>query len=168
MTQARPEPGTVDHSRVVMSQVILPAHAGPGGVWAHGGEIMKLMDTAAGMAALRHAHCPVVTLRVEGINFLRPVRVGNYVVVEAKLTFVSASTMEVRVQVTAEDVLHDKTFEAITSYFLFVALGEDGSTREVPPLKIRTEEERRLYEQGRMRHDLCRIDEHGKALCALE
>ena len=168
MTQTGAEPGTVDHSRVVMSQVILPAHAGPGGVWAHGGEIMKLMDTAAGMAALRHAHCPVATLRVEGINFLYPVRVGNYVVVEAKLTFVSASTMEVKVRVTAEDVLHDKTFDAVTSYFLFVALGEDGRTREVPRLKLRTEEEHRLHEQGRMRHELCRIDEHGKALCALE
>jgi acyl-CoA hydrolase len=54
---------TVDHSEVTLSQVILPVHTGPGGVWAHGGEIIKLMDTAAGLTALRHAHSPVVTLR---------------------------------------------------------------------------------------------------------
>lgn len=157
----------VEHSRVTMSQVILPVHTGPGGVWAHGGEVIKLMDTAAGLAALRHAHSPVVTLRIEGINFLRPIRVGNFIVVEADLTYVSASTMEVRVRVTAEDVLHEKSFEAITAYFLFVAIGEDGKSHPVPPLILRTEEEHRLNEGGRLRHNECRIDEHGKMMCAI-
>ncbi|GAB4275785.1 MAG: hypothetical protein Kow0092_31440 [Deferrisomatales bacterium] len=158
---------TVDHSQVVMSQVMLPLHTGPGGVWVHGGEIMKLMDTAAGLAALRHAHSPVVTLRVEGINFLRPVRVGNYVVVQARLTYVSTSTMEVQVKVTAEDVLHEKSFEAITAYFLFVAVGEDGRARPVPPLLLESDEDRTLFEQGKLRHEVCRVDEHGKAICAI-
>lgn len=157
----------VDHSRVTMSQVVLPIHTGPGGVWAHGGEIVKLMDTAAGLAALRHAHSPVVTLRVEGINFLRPIRVGNYIVVEAALTYVSASTMEVRVRVTAEDVLHEKSFEALTAYFLFVAIGDDGKSRPVPPLIVRTNEEHRLHDEGRVRHDECRIDAHGQMMCAI-
>ncbi len=158
---------TVEHSRVTMAQVILPIHTGPGGVWAHGGEIIKLMDTAAGLAALRHAHSPVVTLRIEGINFLRPIRVGNYIVVEAELTYVSASTMEVRVRVTAEDVLNEKSFEALTAYFLFVAIGEDGKSQPVPPLILQTEEEHRLNEGGRTRHNECRIDEHGKMMCAI-
>lgn len=158
---------TVDHSHVVMSQVIMPSQTGPGGVWAHGGEIMKLMDTAAGLAALRHSHSPVVTLRVEGINFLKPIRVGNYVIVEAKLTYVSTSTMEIQVTVRAEDILHEKSFEAITAYFLFVAVGEDGKSRNVPPLILQTDEERKLFEQGKLRHDVCRIDEHGRAICAM-
>ena len=158
---------TVEHSRVTMSQLILPAHAGPGGVWAHGGEIVKLMDTAAGLAALRHAHSPVVTLRIEGINFLRPIRVGNYVVVVAELTYVSTSTMEVRVRVSAEDVLHEKSFEAITAYFLFVAIDEDGKSRPVPPLLLLTEKEHQLHGEGRVRHDECRVDEHGRMMCAI-
>jgi len=158
---------TISHSRVILSQVVLPTQAGPGGVWAHGGEIMKLMDTAAGLAALRHAHAPVVTLRVEGINFLHPVRVGNYVVVDAHLTYVSHSTMEVQVRVTAEDVLRDRVHEAITAYFVFVAIGEDGRSVPVPPLALQTDDERQRYEQGRLRHDACRADEHGRAMCAL-
>ena len=49
-----PHGRTVDDSKVVLSQVIMPVHAGPGGIFAHGGEVIKLMDTAAGLAALRH------------------------------------------------------------------------------------------------------------------
>jgi acyl-CoA hydrolase len=79
-----PAERTVDYSSVTLSQVIMPVHAGPGGAYAHGGEIIKLMDTAAGLAALRHCQFSVVTLRVEGINFLHPIRVGNYVEVEAR------------------------------------------------------------------------------------
>ena len=68
--KAELEGRSVAHSAVTLSQVIMPAQTGPGGVYAHGGEIMKMMDTAAGLAALRHSHSAVVTLRVEGINFL--------------------------------------------------------------------------------------------------
>ncbi|MBE0617083.1 MAG: acyl-CoA thioesterase [Proteobacteria bacterium] len=158
---------SVDHSRMTLSQVILPSHTGPGGVWAHGGEVMKLMDTAAGLAALRHSHSPVVTLRVEGINFLKPIRVGNLIVVQAELTYVSQSTMEVRVTVTAEDILNERSFEAITAYFLFVAIGEDGRSRPVPPLILRTSDEEQRYVEGRTRHEECRVDEHGRMMCAL-
>jgi acyl-CoA hydrolase len=158
---------SVAHSRVTMSQVMLPMHAGPAGVWVHGGEVIKLMDTAAGLAALRHAHSPVVTLRIEGLNFLKPIRVGNYVTVNARLTYVSHATMEVQVTVKAEDVLHEKEFEALTAYFLFVALGADGKAKEVPRLLIEGEEEHMLFEKGRLRHDACGLDEHSRALCAL-
>lgn len=167
MSAPQAEGRPVSHSQVTMSQVIMPAHAGPAGVWAHGGEVIKLMDTAAGLAALRHAHAPVVTLRIEGLNFLKPIRVGNFVTVQARLTYVSRSSMEVQVRVKAEDVLHEKEFEAMTAYFLFVALDADGNTKPIPPLLIESEEERKLFEDGRLRHDVCRMDEHSRALCAL-
>ncbi len=166
-TQAHLEPRDVEHSRVVMSQIVLPMHTGPGGVWAHGGEIIKLMDSAAGLAALRHCHSPVVTLRIEGINFLHPIRVGNFVKVDARLTYVSNSTMEVLVEVDAEDVLNERDYKAITAYFVFIALGDDMKPREVPPLKIESADEQRLNEAGKQRHDMCRIDEMGRVLCAL-
>ena len=63
---------TVEHSAVTMSQLIQPQQGGRRG-HAHGGEIMKLMDNAAAVAAVRHAHTEIVTARVEGINFYRPV-----------------------------------------------------------------------------------------------
>lgn len=159
---------TVDHSFVTMSLVIMPVHTGPGGIFAHGGEIIKLMDTAAGITALRHAHSQVVTLRVEGINFLSPIRVGNFVSADARLTYVSQHSMEVQVKVKTEDVLKEKNWEAITAYFIFVALGDDGKPREIPPLILSTDEERRLFQAGENRHNTCRIDEHYKRLCGID
>ena len=99
---------TVEHSTVIMSQVIMPEHAGPGGVFAHGGEIMKIMDTAAGVAAVRHSHSSIATLSVEGMTFKYPVKVGNYMIVTAKLTYVSNATMEVQVKIIAENIIKEK------------------------------------------------------------
>jgi len=159
---------TVDHSAVTISQVILPIHTGPGGVFAHGGEIIKLMDTAAGLAALRHAHTQVVTLRVEAINFIHPIRVGNYVTVTARLTYTSQSSMEIQVKVTAEHVMKEQEWEALTAYFIFVALDENGKPQKVPPLIIETEEERQLFNAGEERYTTCRLDERSKILCAID
>ena len=159
---------TVAHSAVTIANVIMPVHAGPSSVYAHGGEIIKMMDTAAGLAALKHARTAVVTLRVEGINFLHPIRVGNFVTVDAKLTFTSQSTMEIRVQVTAEDVAGEKTWESLTAYFIFVALNEDGTPARIPPLIVLNDEERQRFKAGEDRHSTCRIDERFRTLCALD
>lgn len=109
----------------------------------------------------------MVTLRIEGLNFLKPIRVGNFVTVQARLTYVRRSSMEVQVKVKAEDVLREKEFEAMTAYFLFVALDSDGDPKPIPPLLIEGEEAQKLFEEGRLRHDTCRMDAHSRALCAL-
>jgi acyl-CoA hydrolase len=166
--EGRREGKTVEQSKVVISQVFMPQHTGPGGIFVHGGEIIKLMDTAAGLAALRHSHSQVLTLRVEGINFHHPIRVGNYVTVEAKLTFASNSSMEIQVAVNAEDVLRGRSWEALTAYFIFVAVDERGATKSVPALIVTTEEERGLFEAGQSRYTTCRIDDLSRTLCALD
>lgn len=112
---------TVEHSAVTMSQLILPQQANAyyqvGRVgYAHGGEIMKLMDTAAGVVALRHAHNMVVTARVEDLNFYRPIKVGDFVTVNAFLTFAGRSSMVVRVEVESEDIISERTTHALTAY----------------------------------------------------
>ncbi len=159
---------TVSHSVVTLSQVIMPAQTGPGGIFAHGGEIVKLMDTAAGLTALRHSHSQAVTLRVEGINFLHPVRVGNLVTVQSKMTYASQSTMEIQVRVLAEHVLKETVWEALTAYFIFVAVDELGKPTQVPPLIVSSEEERKLFEAGEERYTTCRIGDHYRTLCALD
>ena len=159
---------TVDQSRVTISQMMLPAHTNPSGVFIHGGEIMKLMDTAAGVAAVRHARLPVVTLRAEGINFIHPIRVGNFVTVTAKLTYTSTSSIETQVKVYAEDLLKEKKWEALTAYFIFVAIDKNQNKLSVPPLIVSNDDERRLYEAGEERHNSCRIDEQTRILCAID
>jgi acyl-CoA hydrolase len=146
---------TVEHSATTISQLILPHQAGRAG-YAHGGEIMKLMDTAAGAAALRHCHTDLVTARVEGINFYRPIKVWNLVTINAYLTFVGRSTMEVRVEVFSEDILKEEKVHALTAYFIIVALDDKGKPTEVPPLIISSEKEKELWEKGKQRYHLCK------------
>ncbi len=165
---SEPDGRTVAHSAVTLSQVILPAQTGPGGIFAHGGEIIKLMDTAAGLTALRHSHSQVVTLRVEGINFLHPIRVGNLVTVQSKMTYTSRSSMEIQVRVIAENVLKETAWEALTAYFVFVAVDELGKSKQVPPLIVSNEEERILFEAGKERYTSCRLDDHSRTLCAID
>jgi len=167
-TNSELEGRTVDHSAITLSQVIMPAQTGPGGIFAHGGEIMKLMDTAAGLTALRHSHSQVVTLRVEGINFLHPIRVGNLVTVRSKMTYSSQSTMEIQVRVIAEHVLKETAWEALTAYFIFVAVDDLGKPKPVPPLIVSSEEERKLFAAGEERYTTCSIDDRYRILCSID
>lgn len=143
---------TVNHSQVIMSNVMLPQHANPFGN-VHGGEIMKLMDSAAGVVARRHARINVVTARVDKLEFHHPIHVGNVVTCYGKLTFVGKSSMEVSVTVDVEDVsIEEPAKTALTSYFTFVAIDEKGKSLPVPPLELTNEEERNLFEEGRLRY----------------
>jgi acyl-CoA hydrolase len=117
---------------------------------------MKLMDTAAGVAALRHSHANVVTARVEGINFYNPIKMGNFVTVSAYLTFVSRSTMEVRVDVVTEDIKREREWHALTASFIVVALDEQGKPTEVPALILSSEKEKELWEIGQKRYSICK------------
>ena len=146
---------TIEHSALTMSQMINPQQAGRAGV-AHGGEIMKLMDTAAGIVAARHGHKDTVTASVEGINFYRPVKVYDLVEVKAFMTYVGRSAMEVRVDVFTEDILQEEKTHALTAYFLMVALDEEGRPTEVPPLILTTDAEREQWEKGKQRHERCK------------
>ncbi|MDA8442967.1 MAG: acyl-CoA thioesterase [Peptococcaceae bacterium] len=143
---------TVSHSQVIMSNFMLPHQANPSGN-VHGGEIMKLIDSAAGVVALRHARTNVVTARVDELKFINPVRIGNVVTCYGKLTFVGRSSMEVSVTVTVEDVSVDEPAKiALTAYLTFVSLDAHGKPQQVPGLELTNEEEHRLFEAGKLRY----------------
>jgi len=142
----------VNHSQVIMSNVMLPQHANQAGN-VHGGEIIKLIDSAAGVVAQRHARTNVVTARVDELEFLRPIRIGNVVTCYGKLTFVGKSSMEVSVNVTVEDVSKDEPAKtALTAYLTFVSLDEKGKPKQVPSLELANEEERCLFKEGEKRY----------------
>ncbi len=143
---------SVNHSQVIMSNVMLPQHANASGN-VHGGEIMKLIDSAAGVVVQRHARTNVVTARVDELEFLLPIRIGNVVTCYGKLTFVGKSSMEVSVTVTVEDVTRDEPAKtALTAYLTFVSLDEKGKSQQAPSLELVTEEERLLFEEGQQRY----------------
>ncbi len=145
----------VEHSAISMSQMIWPDLAGRAG-FAHGGEIMKMMDTAAGVVAVRHSHRDSVTARVEGINFYLPIRVYDLVTVDARLTFVGRTSMDVLVEVWAEDIPKEQKVHALTAYFIMVAVDDQGKPTEVPPLILSSDKEKALWEKGKQRYQRCK------------
>jgi len=143
---------TVGHSAVEMAELMLPHHSNPAGV-VHGGELMKMMDNAAGVVAARHSQANPVTGTVHDINFVSPVHVGDLVLIHAKLTFVGHTSMEVQVEIEAEDLVTGKRRSAMTAHYIMVAVDLEGKPVVVPPLIVITEEEERLFKGGVARHE---------------
>jgi acyl-CoA hydrolase len=130
---------------------MLPSQANHAGN-VHGGEIMKLMDTAAGAAARRYARSNVVTARVDEMQFLYPIFVNAFVTCTATVAYVGNTSMEVIVTVDVEDLeTEDPPIRAQSAFFTMVALDKTGKPKKVPPLVLETEEEKRLFEEGRQR-----------------
>lgn len=119
----------------------------------HGGEIMKLMDHAAGIVALRHGRTNAVTARVDQMEFHYPIHVGDLVTCAGKMTFVGHSSMEVFVTVMVEDLYKEEDAKvALTAFFTMVALDNNGKPTQVPSLAITNNEEQTLFEEGRQRY----------------
>ncbi len=140
----------VSDSCVTLSQLMNPDSANNLGN-VHGGVVMKLIDEAGGMCAVRHARRPTVTVAVDSLMFLQPVHIGDLVTFDAHLTYVGHTSMEVEVCVEAEEILTGKRRLTNRAYLVYVALGDDGRPTEVPPLILQTDEERRDYEKARQR-----------------
>lgn len=137
-------------SRVTLTQLMGPTHANNLGN-VHGGVIMKLCDEAGGMAAIRHARHPAVTVAVDSMRFHSPMHIGNLMTVTAEVSWVGRTSLETRVVVTAEDVLTGHVTHTNTAYFVYVALGPDGRPIKVPPLLCGTAEEEARFERGAQR-----------------
>ncbi|HZK01796.1 MAG TPA: acyl-CoA thioesterase [Anaerovoracaceae bacterium] len=140
-------------TKLVMSQLMLPNQANVAGN-VHGGEIMKLMDNAAGAVARRYARSNVVTARVDELEFHLPIFVGALVTLTATIAYVGRSSMEIIVNVYVEDLESDsEPTQALSSYFTMVALDRNGRPRTVPPLTLETDEEKQLYETVKKRKE---------------
>ena len=140
----------VSASRLVMAQEMTPQDANPAGN-VHGGHIMKLADSAAGVVSIRHSGRNCVTATVDRFDFFAPVYVGNLVILYASLNYVGRTSMEVGVRVEAEELRTGRKTHTNTSYFVMVALDDDGKPVEVPGLILETVEDRRRNAEGRQR-----------------
>jgi uncharacterized protein (TIGR00369 family) len=143
---------TIAESRVRLSQFMKPEHANVQGN-VHGGEITKLADEAGALVAMRHAGSLVVTVAIDSMTFMEPIYVGNVVTLEAELTYVGSSSMEVRVEVIAENPLSGAKTTTNVAYLVYVAIDSQGHPRPVPPLIATNDEERALMEEARERQE---------------
>ena len=144
------KPKTIRESQVIMAHEAIPPDANPAGN-VHGGTIMKLIDAAAGVVAKRHCRHNVVTVRVDNLEFISPVYIGNLITVKASLNYTGHTSMEVGVRVEAEDLMTGQVTLTSSSYVTMVSIDEKGRPMPVPPVIPETEEERRRYQEGKER-----------------
>lgn len=117
----------------------------------HGGVIMKLVDEAGAISAMKHARNIVVTVAVDSMTFLSPVHVGDLVTLNASVNWVGRTSLEVGVRVEAENVLSGKVTHTNSAYLVYVALDAYGQPTPVPPLLLETDMERRRWDEGAAR-----------------
>jgi acyl-CoA hydrolase len=143
---------TIAESRVTLSMLMGQQETNIRGN-VHGGVIMKMVDEAAGICAMRHARAPVVTVAIDSMTFVEPVLVGNLVMFNAELTYVGRTSMEVRVTVVAENLLVGTSRVTNTAYLVYVALDANSRPTAVPPVQYVSAEEKLMGEQAKARQD---------------
>jgi len=141
---------TVAATRVETAQAVLPQHTNAMGT-LFGGVVMQWIDVAAAIAASRHAGGPVVTASMDRLHFLRPVRLEEFVIVRAEVSFAAHTSMEVEVEVLSENPWTGQRSATTHALLTFVALDEHGHPRQVPPLSTETAFERRRARAAALR-----------------
>jgi uncharacterized protein (TIGR00369 family) len=117
----------------------------------HGGVLMKLVDTAAGLAAIKHIGGLAVTVAMDEMSFLAPVRIGDVVTARASVNDVGETSLEVGVHVESENVVTGERTHTSSAYLVFVALDDDGKPRPVPGLVTETPDQERRRREARIR-----------------
>jgi acyl-CoA hydrolase len=144
------EPRPPSQSYSVISGWMGPTDANSGGN-VHGGTIMRLCDEVAGIAAIRHSGCRVVTAGMDRMTFLHPVYLGDLVTVRACVNAAWRTSMEVGVRVESEQVRTGEITHTSTAYLTMVALDDEGRPTEVPPLSPETPDELRRQREAELR-----------------
>lgn len=154
-SQATPARRTkpVAASLAQMTELVMPNDTNP----LHnlmGGRMMHWMDVVAAISAGRHANAIVVTASVDNVSFGESIKLGNVVTLEAKVTRAFRTSMEVHINVWAEDIPTGRKLKSNEAFLTFVALTAAGQPLEVPDAVPETDEDRRLYEGALRRRQL--------------
>jgi acyl-CoA hydrolase len=140
-------------THVIMSELVLPNDTNTLGNLM-GGRLMHWMDIAAAIAAQKHCNCPVVTASVDNVSFNNPIKLGNLLTIEARLTRAFNTSMEVYLKVWGEDLSAQYKYLTNEAYLTFVALDPHGKPRKVPEIIPQTEDEQKIYDGALRRRQL--------------
>ena len=125
-----------------MVQVVLPNDANPLG-FILGGTVMHLIDIAGAIASHRHTRTLLVTAAVDGLQFLHPIKVGDLIILHARVNAAWSTSLEVEVEVFSEETLTGVRRMTSRAYLTFVAIDRDGHRVPVPGLILATDDDRR-------------------------
>jgi acyl-CoA hydrolase len=144
---------TSKESHIIMTELVLPNDTNVHGNLM-GGRLMYWMDIAAALAASKHCNTAVVTASVDNISFENPIKLGNVVHIEAKVSRAFKTSMEVHLNVWGEDLGQQYKYKSNEAYYTFVALDPNRKPRAVPELIAETEEEKKIFEGALRRRQL--------------
>lgn len=163
MDDANTKGKPVDDSRTILSALMLPQYTNPFGS-IHGGVILKHIDEAAAMAAMRHCRANAVTVGIDQVHFREPTRVGELVTFKASVNYVGRSSMETGVRVEAENLITGKVRHTASAYLTFVALDDSGHPAPAPPLILETDLDRKRNREAEARRRMriaCTVEGSG-------
>jgi acyl-CoA hydrolase len=147
------DPRKASDSHITMTELVLPNDTNLFGNLM-GGRLMYWMDIAAALSASKHCTSPVVTASVDNISFESPIKLGNVVNIEARVSRAFNTSMEVHLRVWGEDLTHQYKYKSNEAYYTFVALDPNGKPRPVAQLVPENEEEQRLFDGALRRRQL--------------
>lgn len=152
-----------DRRSLIMSEIMPPEKANFGGN-IHGGYILFLLDRVSFTLASRYSRKYAVTVSVDEVIFKKPIHVGELVTFYANINYVGTSSMEIGIKVTAENLLTGEVRHTNSCYFTFVATDKNGKPAKVEPLTLNTPEEKRRFEEAKLRRELRQqlAEEHKK------
>ncbi len=137
-------------SKAEMTIRMFPSDANPSGN-VFGGQILKHIDLIAGLVAQRHAQTNCVTASIDRVNFLKPVFVGDALVLHARLNYVHRSSMEIEIKVAAENLMKGTSTLTGTAFVTVIALDKEGKPTQVPKLLLESEEDKKKFAEGKAR-----------------
>jgi acyl-CoA hydrolase len=141
---------TIKESEVTLIQMLFQNQTNPFGT-AHGGELIKIMDNAAGICASKHAETMVATRGIYNVDFHAPAHPGDLIHCHAHITYVSNHAMEIFVELLAEDLLKKKFHSCVTAFFVYLSLDEKMNLLEVPNILIENAAEANEFQAGKIR-----------------
>jgi acyl-CoA hydrolase len=144
------EPKRAADSETEMVQVVLPNDANPLG-FILGGTVMHLIDIAGAIACHRHTRTLLVTAAVDDLQFLHSIKVGDLIILKARVTCAFTTSLEVQVDVSSEETLTGKQQLTSRAFLTFVAIDRDGNRVRVPPLLVETDAEQKVCDEARER-----------------
>ena len=157
----------VKDSSVITAQMMIPQDANPAGQ-VHGGVVIKALDEAAGVVAIRHARSNVVTASIDRMDFLHPIFVGGLLFFKASLNLVGKTSMEIGVRVESENLMSGKVRHVASAYLTYVALDKQGKPRGVSPPILETEEDHRRNNEAKARREMRLTAKRSEARCQKE
>ncbi|MBY0369672.1 acyl-CoA thioesterase [bacterium] len=139
-----------DRSPVIMTELVLPSHTNALNT-IFGGVVMGWIDIAGAIAAQRYCRNPVVTVSIDHLHFIVPIKIGYTVRITARVTYAGRTSMETEVLVDAENAITGEVRRATKAYLTYVAIDAQGRPKQVPSFSVSGAAEKKAFAEAEVR-----------------